>query len=275
MPNEDEEQAWQARIEQMLPTIEAWFDRTGRVPVTPKSGSSLARDDQAYSRMPPSHLAYGGIVTATEHLELFRVGYQASRTLYPSSYFTLLRTALMGSTQALWVLKPPRNDRIKNALQLAREDIRQSMNLLREDPPVELGLADGIAAARTDLDKRLGELQDAAAAAGFDPAEVPGWRLNMTDVIKHVSELVHADANTRHGVSLLWRLQSGHAHSTPSARLRQIQTDQVQQHPDDMLTGPAAANFAEVGSAAAASVLFLSEAWRLYDLRCAALWDCQ
>jgi len=69
MPTEDEERAWLARIEKMFPTIEAWFQRTVQVPPMPVPGSSLAREDQVYGRLPPSHLAYGGIVTAAEHLE--------------------------------------------------------------------------------------------------------------------------------------------------------------------------------------------------------------
>jgi hypothetical protein len=275
MPTEDEERAWLVRIEKMFPTIEARFQRTCQVPLMPVPGSSLAQDDRAYSPLPPSHLAYGGIITATEHLELFRVALRASKALYPSSYFTVLRSALMGSTQALWVLKPAqRVERIEHALQIVREDIRHSMNLLSVETPAELGLDEDRETARAVLDQRLVELQAAAAAAGFDPAKVPGWRLNMTEMIKTVSELVHADnrgdADTRHGASLLWRLQSGHAHATPSARVRQIQAHQVRQHPDGTLTGAVTTTFAEVGSAAAAAMLFLNEAWRLYELRCSA-----
>ena len=275
MPSEAEERAWQARIEKVFPTIETWFKRTGQVPPTPAPGSSLAREDQVYSRLPPSHLAYGGIVTAAEHLELFRVAYLASRRLYPSAYFTLLRSALMGSTQALWVLKPPlRTERIENALRLARDDIKQTMGLLSGETPAELGLDEAIETERARLNQRLAELQAVAATVGLDPAKVPDWRLNMTTMIKTVSELVHADnrgdADTRHGASLLWRLQSGHAHGTPSARVRQVQMDQVRQHPDGTLTGSATASFAEVGSAVAATILFLNEAWRLYELRCTA-----
>lgn len=275
MSSELDEQAWQVRIEKMFPVIEAWFKRTGHVPLVPASGSSLAREDQVYSRLPTSRLAYGGIVTAAEHLELFRVAYLASGNLYPSSYFTLLRSALMGSTQALWVLKPRlRAERIENSLQLARDDIRQSMNLLSVETPAELGLDENIETARARMNQRLAELQDVAAAAGLDPTKVPGWRLNMTEMIKTVSELVHADnsgdADTRHGASLLWRLQSSHAHGTPSARIRQVQLNSVRQHRDGTLLGAATTSFAEVGSAAAAAVLFLNEAWRLYELRCAA-----
>ena len=276
MASTDAEQAWLVRLETtMFPVIKAWFQRTGEAPLLPTAGSSLARDDQVYTRLPPSHLAYGGMVTAAEHLELFRVAFQASRTLYPSSYFTVLRTALMGSAQALWVLKPSqRAERIKHALQLARDDIRQSRNLLSVETPAELGLDQEVIAARNRLDQRLVELQAATAAAGLDPGEVPDWRLNMTGMIKTVSDLVHADGrgdpHTRHGASLLWRLQSGHAHATPSARIRQIREDRVVQTPGGTLTGQATTSASEVGSAAAAAVLFLNEAFRLYELRCAA-----
>jgi hypothetical protein len=67
---------------------------------------------------------------------------------------------------------------------------------------------------------------------------------------------------------MLWRLQSGHVHGAPSARIRQIREDRLLRNPDGSLAGQATTSTSEVGSAAAAAVLFLNEAWRLYELRC-------
>lgn len=42
------------------------------------------------------HLAYGGMVTAVEHIEFFRASFLATdRMLPPAAYFTVLRTALL------------------------------------------------------------------------------------------------------------------------------------------------------------------------------------
>jgi hypothetical protein len=94
----------------------------------------------------------------------------------------------------------------------------------------------------------------------------------MTDVITAASALVHregrGDPATRFGTSLLWRLQSGHAHGTPSTRILQIQPDQIQRRPDGTIWAPATTTAMDVGSAAAAAFLLLNEAWLLYDRRC-------
>lgn len=275
MPSEEDEREWQHRLEtRILPVIEEWFGRVGRPPVTAAAGSSLARDDQAYAPLPASHLAYGGMVTAVEHLEFFRVSFLATdRMLPPAAYFTIFRTALMGVAQALWILKPAeRIVRIEHALKIARDDIHQRKGLLSVELPARLGLADDVEAERARLDQQLGALQSAAAAAGLDAAKVPGWRLFMTEVITQVSDLVYADngdEDTRYGASMLWRMQSGHAHATPSARIRQIDPQHLTHNADGTLTGSATSSLSEIGTAAAAVVLWLNEAWRLYDLRCA------
>ncbi|SFQ27492.1 hypothetical protein [Amycolatopsis rubida] len=275
MPSDEDEHEWQERLEErMFPMIAGWFQRITRPPVTPSAGSSLARDDEAYPGLPASHLAYGGMVTAAEHLEFFRVSFLATgRAVPPAAYFTVLRTALMGVAQSLWILKPAdRPTRIEHALRIARDDINQRKGLLSVALPSRLGLGGEVETQRARLDEELGELQAAAAAAGLDAGNVPRWRLTMTNVIADVGDLVHADDgndDTRYGVSVLWRMQSGHAHSTASARARQIDPQQLARNPDGTLTGAATASVTDVGTAAAAVVLWLNEAWRLYDLRCA------
>lgn len=122
------------------------------------------------------------------------------------------------------------------------------------------------------LDRRLREVQDAATALGLNPAKVRGWKLFMTEVIREASELVHQDdEDAWYGTSLLWRLQSGHAHGTPSARIRQILPDQVEHRANGMLWGKFEASFADVGCAAAGAFLLLKEAWWLYDQRCQSI----
>jgi hypothetical protein len=153
---DEDEEAWRARLATMFPAIERWAERTRTAPVTPQAGSSLAADDRIFPAMPPSHLAYAGIVTATEHLELFREAFQATGKLYPAAYFTLLRTALMGSAQAVWLLKPAqRIQRQENALRIVRDDIKQRMGLLSDETPAALGLDEKIEEATAKLRRHL------------------------------------------------------------------------------------------------------------------------
>ena len=58
---------------------------------------------------------------------MFRETLTRTGNLYPSAYFTILRTALMGSAHAVWLLKPDEHQqRLKNALFIVRDDIEQT-----------------------------------------------------------------------------------------------------------------------------------------------------
>lgn len=272
--DDDEDEAWQQRLEQrMFPLVKGWAKRTRTVPQTPAAGSSLAKDDTFFSPQPPSQLAYAGMVTATEHLDLFRIAFLASRALYPSAYFTLLRSALMGSAQAIWVLRAsPRTKRVENALRLVRDDLKQRKGMLQE-PPATIDLdADEFEGERDNLAEWLVWVQDAAERIELDRSAVPRWQLSMTDVIKKAGELVHHggedDAEIQYGTLLLWRMQSGHAHGTPSARLTQIKPEEIIQRSDGTNWAKATTSMADVGAAASAAVMLLAEAWKTYDTRC-------
>lgn len=117
------------------------------------------------------------MVTATEHLELFRIVFLASRTLYPSAYFTLLRSAVMGSAQAIWVLRAsPRTKRVENALRLVRDDLKQRKGMLQErSATIDLDVGE-LEGARDCLAEWLGWVQDAAGRIGLDRSAVPAWR---------------------------------------------------------------------------------------------------
>jgi len=176
MPADDDGRWWQLQLENKLfPVVEQWFQRTVRPPLAVAANSSLARDGKAYPPLPASHVAYGAMVTAVEHLEFLRVSFLATgRMLPPTAYFTLLRTALMGAAQALWVLKPAnRRTRVEHALKIARDDIRQRRGQLSVELPPHLGYDDGVSAERTRLDRQLEQLQAAAAAVGLEAARVP------------------------------------------------------------------------------------------------------
>lgn len=83
------------------------------------------------------------------------------------------------------------------------------------------------------------------------------WRLPRTD--HRVAPLAHGGQPT--GARRVRRPELWPVH------LRGARSDNTAMAP---LLGAATTSFAEVGSAAAAAVLFLNEAWRLYELRCTA-----
>jgi hypothetical protein len=80
--------------------------------------------------MPASHVAYNGILGAVEHLHLFRTTFMATGLLYPAAYYTVLRSALMGAAQAVWVLVGPRPKWLDHALWIFIDDVTQKRKLI-------------------------------------------------------------------------------------------------------------------------------------------------
>lgn len=99
--------AERAALLQMLgsaPDLDRWRLRAQRIE-EPEVGSDLAIDDRIFPHMAISQLARTSLVTAGEHLRLALDAIKANQ-LYPSSHFTVLRGALVGASQAVWVLEP-------------------------------------------------------------------------------------------------------------------------------------------------------------------------
>lgn len=94
-------------LTQMLDTssdLDGWRLRAHNVE-EPQRGSELAIDDLLFKRMPLSQLARLSLASAGEHLRLALDAIKVGQ-LYPSSHFTVLRGALVGASQAVWMLAP-------------------------------------------------------------------------------------------------------------------------------------------------------------------------
>ena len=107
VPNMAVTEAQRAALTQMLDTsddLDRWRLRAHRVE-EPERGSDLALDDEIFSRMAISQLARLCLLPAGEHLRLALDAIKAGQ-LYPSSHFTVLRGALVGASQAVWILAP-------------------------------------------------------------------------------------------------------------------------------------------------------------------------
>ena len=94
-------------ITQMLYTAEdldLWRLRAHRIE-QPERSSDLAEDNKIFEWMAVSEVARLSLVASGEHLRLALDAVKAGQ-LYPSSHFTVLRGALVGASQAVWVLAP-------------------------------------------------------------------------------------------------------------------------------------------------------------------------
>ena len=116
-------QADRAALTQMLetqPDLDRWRLRAQTVE-EPEIGSDLALDDKIYPHMAISQLARMSLVLSGEHLRLALDAVNAKQ-LYPSSHFTVLRGALVGASQGVWILSPDdRGERRERGLAVLAE----------------------------------------------------------------------------------------------------------------------------------------------------------
>ena len=96
----DETEA-ERRIRETFDQVEVWH----RAPLfTPLVGAQLRADDDEWSHLALSQLAKAGLDVAAEHLFAIRTLVEAGQVL-PIAFRSVLRTALVGSTQAVWLLQ--------------------------------------------------------------------------------------------------------------------------------------------------------------------------
>ncbi len=87
----------------------------------PPPGSDLAVDDTDFRPWCTSALARGGLMAAVDHLQAIRIHLKAESG-FPHATGTLLRGALLGGSQAVWLLSPDdRSERLKRSRELAQE----------------------------------------------------------------------------------------------------------------------------------------------------------
>lgn len=216
---------------------------TGDIPLrSPDRGSPLWGDDAATAPLCSSHLAQAGIATAREHLAAaaFLWGSHEGGTLMPQAYATILRTSVIGSSSALWLLGPSsRRVRSMRALAMAIDELRQAAALEREasqaaprlaftTPEIARRQAAGAKEALATLEQaRQRWWAVAYPAQPYDAKRVAAeTKIVQTDVISEVLARVHAgDPTLAFAGSMYWRLMSGDAHAKLWQKLRRaIQT---------------------------------------------------
>lgn len=71
-----------------------------------QEGSSLAADDKLFPVLPPSHLAWHGVASAVDHLDMF-MALPRSGVSHPLAPNTVARTGMLSGAHALWLLDAP------------------------------------------------------------------------------------------------------------------------------------------------------------------------
>jgi hypothetical protein len=228
----------------------------------PEAGSDLAIDDEIYPHMAISQLARMSLVLAGEHLRL-ALDAIIAKQLYPSSHFTVLRGALVGASQAVWVLGPEdRGQRRERALSVLTEMYAQMDKYYGFLASTKL---DGNDCASLD-DQRswLSERQ-----AGVTAIRKGRASLNLTDVIGAASDHAFASDARREAVRRLWREMSADAHVLGWSLFQRSSFG-----PPDRRTGigegRAPGSPEHVAEPFLASYRLLGCGWSLFDRRCEA-----
>lgn len=89
-------------------------------PEEPERGSALAADDTVFIWHRISETSRLSLLTAGEHLRLAKTSIEAGQ-VYPSAHFTVMRTALVCASQAVWILAADAAERQERGLTLIGE----------------------------------------------------------------------------------------------------------------------------------------------------------
>lgn len=240
--------------------LERWKVRAGTTEL-PQPGSELAVDNTVFSRHLISEVVRTSLALAGEHLRLARDAIEVGQ-LYPSAHFTLLRGALVGAAQAVWVLGPDeRKMRQERGLTVLTEMQTQMGKYYRR-----LAYFDLSENQRLELSAQQEWL--ATRIAEVATARIGKAALNLTDeVIPEALDLVFADTARRQAGRSLWALMSGDAHVlgwSTATRGRMEPTDRR----SGLAEGIVGGSFADVAQPFMASHGLLRAGWSQFDRRC-------
>lgn len=239
--------------------LDRWQAR-GREVELPQPGSRLAADDAVYQWHSISEVARVSLLSGGEHLRLARTAIEA-RQVYPSAHFTVLRGALIGACQAVWIL--------------ASDDAaeRQERGLMVIDAQLEQlrKYYDELATTPLSEDERL-ELAEQVKWCEGRRREVTGVRrtksrVNQTEVITWALNHRFHDDDRRGAGRLLWRQMSADAHILVWA-VAQRGTVLSSDRRSGIGVLQSGGDLSQIAEPFVAVHLLLAEGWSLFDRLC-------
>lgn len=260
---------WERRLGRIEAVVGLWRERTKIVPVIP-TACALRGDDVA--ELMVSNIAWYPLVVAVEHLDFAISMMRATGTMYPTSYMTTLRTALLTGSQAAWVLGPAqRSARRGRAMRLRFQDLDDQIKLVKS--AWGLNEKQKLAQERDaeELETQRKECREVAASLGLLKSSTA--RLNNTEVITDVAKQLHEDPMAASGTQLLWRTGSAAAHGQRAFAVMRMNRNVVQDDGARNVLQLRGDLVLDVGPAAASAALAVNEAFRLFDLRCGHVSD--
>jgi len=245
--------------------VARWADYVTQ-PQVAEPDSSLAKDDALFDVLPPSHLAWQGILSAVDHLDSF-FGLLDGGKSHPLAPGTLARAGVLGAAHALWLLDAPdRVGRQKRGLRLAHEEFKRDRQTMTD-------LLDLTGDPAGHVQQRIDTLKE-----WMDRAVTVGGTLGMTPAqVRHVEDTALIDEVAARYVGtdpgsedlaktykVVWRMYSGTAHGLRwSAMLRA----DIVAKPDGTAHGYVTHDLEQLDMAANAVALFIGRAIDLYGIR--------
>lgn len=188
------------KMHEIWPEVAGWVGRSSSV-WRPHPASPLGLDDQA-TALEASNLALTSLAVGSEALQV-ALTYLNNHGPTVSAARALLRTALVGGAQTVWLLSPDESEeRVSRVRMVQRESVYRYREWLKDfegltayDGVVDVpGVRDGL----SEISERIG----------------PGDRSNMTRMVREATR--HAFAGDEQIVAaamLEWRSASGLAHA--------------------------------------------------------------
>lgn len=248
-------------MEDTFADLDGWRLRGAKVE-EPQRDSDLYVDDLVFSSMPMSQMARLSLLSASEHLRVVRDTLTA-RNLYPTAVHTVLRSALVGASQAVWMLHPDDGTvRQERGLILVEEVIRQSRVVLVE--PGKTSPSPSEAAAIKEqvrfLDERLARVRSLRTSA---------TQLNQTTLIGWALEHTFSDPALQDAGRIWWRRMSSDAHVLGWSLFQRSVVSQVDRR-SGIATFNGSGTLEELANPYVACFRVLKHGWSLFDRRCEA-----
>lgn len=255
---------WEQRLGKIEAVVALWQERT-KSPLVIPSGSALCGDDRP--ELMVSNIAWYPLVVAVEHLDFTISMMRATGTMYPTSYMTTLRTALLTASQAAWILSPAqRAIRRGRAMRLRFQDLDDQLKLVNSAWALTTEQEAARALDVEQLKKQLEECRNVATSLELPKSSTVN--LNNTEVITEAAKQLHNHTKAASGTQLLWRTGSAAAHGQRAYAIMRMNRNLVQDHRGRKVMQLRGDLVQDVGPAAAAAALVAKEAFRLFDLRC-------
>jgi hypothetical protein len=228
---------------------------------SPAAASELAIDDADWPWMPLSQLAFEGLAASRQHLNAV-LDHYLHASPYPLADHTLLRSALLGAAQAVWMLAPDdRDTRTARARTVTAEMYHRHLQYLDDLSDLTGATDSNTETARAHVRRRKTELEQERTRAGQTA------KLVATTVIQQAVGESLGVAMTKE-VSAVWREGSGSAHGLIWHVFGRPGTEQVgSADASGMATLTVAASWQAIANPYMAAYHLLHKGWGLLDAR--------